>query len=427
MKIRDILSTASSNMMRSKARTSLTIIAIFIGAFTLTMTNGIGSGISSYIDDQVGNIGASDMLIIQAKSDNPFGGEGPQKFEEGVTVSNTGGFPMVLLNQNDLESIKSTPGVISAEFDLNVAPDFIAGINAEKYKLMAGSFYDGINIILVAGNSPDNSSSELQLLMPPDYPNVLGFDDAFDSVGKQVTVGIRTPAGENREVLATVAGVQEKSLISSGGFQFNRALMQAVYDVQTEGFPSEVRSQQPVITARFDDSKSDEEITSLKSSLDIQGYTAITIQDQIGIFKQVIDAVIMVLNFFAGIALLAASFGIVNTLLMAVQERTKEIGLMKAMGMSQRKIFMLFSVEAILLGFWGSLLGSLAGIGVGSLVNKVATDTFLKDLVGFQLTSFPFTSVLFIMLLIMTIAFLAGTLPARRASKKDPIEALRYE
>jgi putative ABC transport system permease protein len=135
----------------------------------------------------------------------------------------------------------------------------------------------------------------------------------------------------------------------------------------------------------------------------------------------------MVLNFFAGIALLAASFGIVNTLLMSVQERTKEIGLMKAVGMSRKKLFLIFSTEAILLGFWGSLLGSLAGVGVGKVVNRLATKTFLKDLVGFELTSFPATSIVAIMLIIMLIAFLAGTLPARRASKLDAIEALRYE
>ena len=138
-------------------------------------------------------------------------------------------------------------------------------------------------------------------------------------------------------------------------------------------------------------------------------------------------AIIAVLNFFAIIALVAASFGIVNTLLMAVQERTKEIGLMKAMGLGGGKIFLLFSIEAILLGFWGSLLGSLAGIGVGMIANSYASSTFLKDLPGFSLTSFSVLSVAAIMLIIMAIAFIAGTLPARRASRKNPIDALRYE
>jgi len=212
-----------------------------------------------------------------------------------------------------------------------------------------------------------------------------------------------------------------------GGLQLNSPLISELHTLQTEGLPADATNKQPIITARFDQSLNDKQLEQLKKTLNEKGYNAITIEDQIGIIKQVIDAVIAVLNFFAGIALLAASFGIVNTLLMAVQERTKEIGLMKAMGMSSRKVFLLFSTEAMLLGFWGSLIGSLAGVTVGLVANKVATDTFLKDLVGFELTSFPLLSIFVIMFIIMMIAFLAGTLPARRASKKDPIEALRYE
>jgi putative ABC transport system permease protein len=246
-------------------------------------------------------------------------------------------------------------------------------------------------------------------------------------VGEGVVLGIMTPKGEMREVQAKVVGIQEESLISVGGAMVNRYLAEQLYDIQTEGLPENAKSQLPFITARFDASISEDELETLKKELDEKGYSAKTIQDQIGLFKQAIDAVIMVLNFFAGIALLAASFGIVNTLLMSVQERTKEIGLMKAMGMRRKKVFMLFSVEAILIGFWGSLLGSLAGIGLGSLANRLASNTFLKDLVGFQLTSFSISSVLSIMLIVMVIAFLAGTLPAWRASKKNPIQALKTE
>ena len=68
MNLKDIFLTASSNMFRSKLRTFLTIIAIFIGAFTLTLTNGIGSGVSSYIDKQLGNLGQDDAITITAKN-----------------------------------------------------------------------------------------------------------------------------------------------------------------------------------------------------------------------------------------------------------------------------------------------------------------------------------------------------------------------
>src|SRR5690606_25299468 len=117
------------------------------------------------------------------------------------------------------------------------------------------------------------------------------------------------------------------------------------------------------------------------------------------------------------------SFGIINTLFMSVQERTKEIGLMKAMGMSRSRVFLLFSVEAILLGFWGSTLGAGAAMIAGGIVNQIASNSFLKDLPGFDLTTFPATSIATVIFIIMAIAFLAGTLPARRAAKQDPIAA----
>ena len=172
---------------------------------------------------------------------------------------------------------------------------------------------------------------------------------------------------------------------------------------------------------------SKEEVKKIQEELDKEGYSSMTIEDQIGMVRNVINAITGVLTMFGAIALLAASFGIINTLYMSVQERTREIGLMKAMGLSSGKVFTIFSFEAALIGFLGSILGILGAAGVGSIVNRVAQDSFLKSLTGFTLIQFSLSSTLTIILLIMGIAFLAGTLPARRAAKLDPIEALRYE
>ncbi|HYH75735.1 MAG TPA: FtsX-like permease family protein, partial [Candidatus Saccharimonadales bacterium] len=118
---------------------------------------------------------------------------------------------------------------------------------------------------------------------------------------------------------------------------------------------------------------------------------------------------------------------IVNTLLMAVQERTREIGLMKALGMSRRKIFAIFSIEAGLIGLWGALVAVLLANIVGRVGSEVASNTILKDFDGLQLFSFPLVSTLLIILLVVAIAVVAALLPARRASRLDPIDALRYE
>ncbi|BDZ47265.1 ABC transporter permease [Naasia aerilata] len=149
--------------------------------------------------------------------------------------------------------------------------------------------------------------------------------------------------------------------------------------------------------------------------------------DQLGSFQAVISGIIAVLDAFAVIALLAAGFGIVNTLLMSVQERTREIGLMKAMGMRGSRVFALFSTEAVYIGFLGSAIGSALGILVGVGVSDVLGRTVLKDLTGLQLVAFDPVSVAVVILLVMAIAFLAGTLPAVRAARQNPIDALRYE
>lgn len=429
MKLIDIIRDANGNLLRSKARTLLTIIAIFIGALTLTITNGIGSGVSKYIDQQLGNLGAEDVIVVQPRMDDGFT-SGPQKYEEGGagTSSNSGlGFLMPMMNDQDIEDITAVPGVVSAEPLLAAAPDYIEGPNGEKYQIMTSPFISGTNLELVSGNLPDNGSAENELTLPFDHWSVLGFDTPEAAVGKTVTFGITTAAGKQEKVQATIVGVQEKSLVDLGGANANDALMRSLSAVQSEGRPASAPEGYMAVIARVAEDTTSEEMERIKSDLREKDYDAQTFQDTIGIFKQVVGAIIAVLNFFAVIALIAASFGIVNTLLMAVQERTKEIGLMKAMGLGKGKIFLLFSIEAILLGFWGSLLGSLAGIGIGMIANQYASDTFLKDLPGFSLTSFSPVSVAAIMLIIMAIAFIAGTLPARRASRKNPIEALRYE
>ena len=141
-----------------------------------------------------------------------------------------------------------------------------------------------------------------------------------------------------------------------------------------------------------------------------------------------IDGIVLVLNAFAIIALLAASFGIVNTLLMSVQERTREIGLMKAMGMGSGRVFALFSLEAAFIGFLGSAIGvgiaMLAGTGISSALVRTRCSPTCRGSRSSRSIRCRSRSII---LIVMVIAFLAGTLPAARAAKADPVESLRYE
>lgn len=428
MKLRDLFSTAAANLLRSKLRTSLTVVAIFIGAFTLTITSGIGSGISSYISKQLSNLGATNVLLVEPGATNAPTGDTPKKYDPtrqsvagGLEGSNT------VLVQSDLDKIKDHAGITAVVPERSVAVDYVMGTSSDKYQLNVSPNIRGTHLDLAAGANVDDSTSSPQIILPANYVASLGLGSPAAAIGKTVTLSLTNALGQSKQQKATVVGVQQKGILGGGGATINNALTQKLYDTQAEGLPATSRGKYRMAEAIFSSNLTAAQITALKNDLKTQGYDAQTVQDRIGTIKTVISTIITVLDAFAIIALLAASFGIINTLLMAVQERTKEIGLMKSMGMGSGRIFLLFSTEAVMIGFWGSLLGVVVAYAVGSAANQILSHGFLKDLPGLQIVAFPPLSIAVIMLIIMATAFLAGTLPARRAAKQNPIDALRYE
>lgn len=431
MKVIDILATASSNMFRSKLRTSLTVVAIFIGAFTLTLTNGLGAGISRYIDAQVASLGAEDVLIIRPVDADATGlpSDEPKKYDPNrrtTSIESQGNRTVVVLTQADLQKIRGVEGIKSADAYQSASITYLRS-SGDKYVGSIDRFLNGENFPLDAGKYPNNDTDKYEILLPSSFLGPLGFKDAPGAIGKSVSFGITNGTGVTTDVSGTVSGVQQKNLVGGSAFYLNDALAKELIRVQNIGLPTAATSDFPAAIARFDATLPDADIKAIKDRLKSAGYQAQTVEDQVGTFKAVIAGIIAVLNGFAVIALLAASFGIINTLLMSVQERTKEIGLMKAMGLGARRIFMLFSFEAMMLGFWGSAIGSLAAIGAGTLISRFVTDSYLKDLVGLKLLVFTPASVAIIIGIVMSIAFLAGTLPAIRAARQNPIDSLRYE
>lgn len=433
MRIGDLLGTAVRNTFRSKLRTSLTVIAIFIGAFTLTITSAIGAGISSYIDSQLGAIGAKGVLTVtHAPEDGLASDDGPVPYDPDK-ASAGGGFPGGgaapgfgdALSAADIEAIEQVDGVTRVEPMVMVAVDYIAVDGSDRYEISLNPASAATVPDLAAGSELSNAD-ENELLLPDSFLDALGFADARDAVGATATLGATDAVGERHEVQATIVGVQNASLIALGA-SINQHLTDALADVQATGRTIAAPVGYLSAVAHIDPDASDDEIAAIKADLADEGFRAQTTADQIGAFQTVIAGIVGVLNAFAVIALIAAGFGIVNTLLMSVQERTREIGLMKAMGMGSGGVFGLFSTEAVFIGFLGSAIGAGVAILAGSAISSALAGSLLSGLPGLQIMLFEPASIATVILVVMAIAFLAGTLPARRAARQNPIDALRYE
>jgi putative ABC transport system permease protein len=430
MRTKDLVATAISNTFRSKLRTTLTVLAIFVGAFTLTLTNAVGAGVSQYVDAQVGSLGSPDVFIITQASDATTAGDGPVEYDasSSASVSSQQGPPGTTtkaLTDADLTTIGDTAGIKSVDPIRSVLPDYIESDSGSQYEFSINATSAVTTANLTAGAQLDGDATEAQLVLPDTFVKPLGFASADDAVGASVSIGITDILGEKHTVTATIVGVSLESLLASGAGA-NDALIAELADAQSGGIETAVTSY-GVAVAHFDTALSTDAVTALKADLAAEGYTARTIEDQLGAVQTVINGIVGVLNAFAVIALIAAAFGIINTLLMSVQERTREIGLMKAMGMSGGKVYTLFSLEAIVIGFLGSAIGAGVAIGLGSALSAVLSQGLLSGLPGLNILLFEPASVAFVIGLVMLIAFLSGTLPAQRAAKQNPIESLRYE
>lgn len=402
MSFSDLLKEALRSLLSNKLRSGLTILGIIIGITAVIAMLSIGEGAKRQLAQSIESLGSNMLTVF------------PGIIQPGRGIVSAGRGTAQSLKMRDVDVIKKIEGVkavspeISRRFQivssagkntnslvLGVTPDYLTVRNA---KIQIGKFFQ------------ENDLNRVAVLGPTVAEDLFGSEDP---IGKTIRIN---------KVNFKVIGVLEPKG-SAGFINPDEVVLVPLLVMQKILTGSEYLSQIAVQAESSDLIESlKEEITQAllkehKVSADNPDFSVIASQEFLNTFNSLINTMTIFLASIAAISLVVGGIGIMNMMLTSVTERTKEIGLRKAIGAKKREILMQFLIESVILtligGIFGIILGSLISIGVSKFAN-ITSEVSLYSI----FLSLTFSSL---------VGIIFGYWPAKRAAELDPIVALRYE
>src|ERR1700682_5951359 len=289
---------------------------------------------------------------------------------------------------------------------------------------------------LSAGRLPTSDSAK-EVVLSDGEAAALGFIAARGAIGSQVNYSAtygslqvlgaaRNPVTQPLDLKLTVVGIASSNAMPAGA-PGGMAPYATVRDYWTQLASTNKwkTGQYSTITLLADSGLT---VEGLRQRVEALGFQAQTFGDQFRSFEDLLGKMRGALLGLALVALLLACLGIANTMYTAVLERTKEIGVLKALGGRSRDVLLIFVAEAAVIGLAGGLVGILVAVGLGRLGNAVV-DRITQSVTssGFDVFRTDFAVVGIALLLAIVLSTVSGLLPALRAARQDPVRALRYE
>lgn len=459
MRYRDIFARAGRSLRNAKGRTILTSLAIAVGAFTLTLSLAAGEGARQYADRLIeSNIDPQSIFI--AKDPSLFtGGAGGGLKEYSPGATQYSGATFKSLTNDDIETVSGIKGVEKVVPTYLVSAEYITFEGKDtKYTTDITAYDSSVRSETAAGNLPP-LGEQLDLsdvVVPESYAEKLKVAPK-DLIGKTVTIhlaktanqpsqaelqkivkkegleGLRKRfAGESKDVelsVIAVSATSSTSFTASNGLFISEAKAKELSDYLTKG--TDNYQHYITATATVKDGYNPEKIkAAIKSEYKQRKEDRViivrTAEDLQGLLFTIVNTLQGIVAGFGVIALIASVFGIINTQYISVLERTREIGLMKALGMRGKHVSRLFQFEAAWIGLLGGVIGATGAWALGTALNPWITEQLsLGD--GNYLLIFQIIPIAVLIFVLIAIAMLAGWFPARKAAKLDPIEALRTE
>jgi putative ABC transport system permease protein len=421
VKFRDVFHTAFSNLTRHKARTALTTVGVVVGILTIVTMVSLGIGVQKEMRNAFGSVGLESLRLFpvtkEAGAYDPFGEAERTKLLTPELVRELQARDDVVEISPFLQipySVRMTARLLGQEAQVTSwgpRPSSIPGPFETPVKTLAGE-----------QDPPPEGGGAVVSSEFLKEANQEGADPA-SLLGQELELVLYAPRGESQVFPLQIVGVVERDVSSVAlalpdrlamlEWWFNDAeyLAHRGYD---EVF---VRARSLNDAAQIVDwlSGLGYEVESLKAMLDVANRGMIVIQTM--------------LASVGGLALLVASIGIANTMIMAVYERTKEIGILKAIGAAPGQIRALFVVEASLIGLLGGVAGTILGWLLGKGLNRLILVILEWQKIDVRGTFFvvSWSLVAGALAFATLVGLLAGLYPAARAARLAPLDALRYE
>ncbi len=409
----DNLRMALGAVLAHKMRSSLTVLGIVIGIGAVISLMSVGQGAQRQVVENIQSLG-SNLLFIQAAGGRQQGGA--------VRAAVGTGSALTL---NDAEALGGVPGVVAVVPQVGTFAQLVAGgQNTAAQVVGTTPEYEGArNLTVAEGEFITEANDRARSLVAVLGSNVAAtlFPET-SSLGQTVRLNRRP---------FRVVGVLESRGGGFGGFQDDTVIVPlstALFRLQAQRGPAGSPSVQTIYIQMADDADQEQvrEVVAgiLRQEHRIVGEDDFIITSQEDILQtlsQVTGTFTIVLGAIAGISLLVGGIGVMNIMLVSVTERTREIGIRKAVGARRRDLMLQFLMESMLLTLFGGGLGVAGGWGLSRLMSGFS---FGGQSVA---TVVSLNIVLLALGVSVAVGLFFGVYPATRAARLHPVEALRYE
>jgi len=453
VKAGDLGELALRNLREAVLRNSLTTLGVAVGVASLVAMLSLGVGLQELATRRLSNSGLFDTVIVTARRNmqgmrrpaaNPVGAK-PERVLDDDARSEFARMP------NVLEVYPQMRFPTEVRYNGNPYSTIVAGVPDSargngSYEGIQGSFFSGPNAdeaILQIEFAKDLSEQTATLIgkdLVVRYAERQALAPQNEAGNGSATNAVDGGAGgfsivPREKKLRIVGIVETEPAAGFGGFGSGRLLIplelaSALRAAQVNDLREAVRATtgKPAYASLTVRAKSPAQVEAIETAIKSMGFGTFSLLDatrNLRLFFTIFD---LLLAIFGSLALAVATLGIINTLVMAILERRREIGILKALGAADRDVKQLFFVEAGVMGLFGGVLG----VGFGWFIGRAltwGTNIYLhrQNLPSAHVLSVPWWLVLGAIVFAVGVSLAAGLYPATRAARLNPVEALRYE